>query len=135
MEVTIVPTYAAVFGVGLILLSVRVIRLRRTAKVAIGGGGQPVLERAIRVQANFSEYVPLALILVTFVEMGRSPGWLVHGLCGLLLLGRLVHALGVSRTAEDFRLRVFGMAATFAVLGVAATVLLTGDSLLARLFG
>ena len=135
MELTIVPPYAALLGIGLIVLSARVVRLRRTVKVPLGGGGEPVLERAIRVQANFSEYVPLALILTTFVEMGGNPDWMVHGLCGTLLAGRVIHALGVSRTSEDYRLRTIGMAATFAVLGVAAAVLLTGGSVLMSLFG
>ena len=135
MELTIVPLYAAALGIGMILLSVRVIRIRRLSKVAIGTSGQPLLERAARVQANFSEYVPLAIILLAFVEMKGIPDWIVHGLCGLLLLGRVIHALGVSRTPEDYRYRTFGIAATFTVLGAASAILLAGGSLLTSLLG
>ena len=135
MELTIVPSYAAVLGIGMIILSLRVIRIRRMAKIAVGDRGEPVLERAIRVHGNFSEYVPLAIILLAFVEISGSPGWLVHGLCGLLVAGRAIHAFGVSRTAEDYRFRTFGMVATLAVLGVTSSILLTGGSLVVRAFG
>ena len=135
MELTIVPSYAAVLVIGMIILSLRVIRIRRKAKIAVGDRGEPVLERAIRVHGNFSEYVPLAIILLTFVEISGSPGSLVHGLCGLLVAGRAVHAIGVSRTAEDHRFRTFGMVATLIVLGVTSSILLTGGSLLVSSFG
>ena len=135
MELSIVPPYAALFGIGMILLSAPVIRLRATAGVNIGSGGHPALERAIRVQGNYGEYVPLTLLLLAFAEIGGSPDWLIHGLCGLLLVGRVLHALGVSRTEEDTRFRVFGMVATFAVLGVVSIVLLTGGSLLTAVMG
>lgn len=134
MELSIVPLYAAAFGLGLVALSVRVIRLRRRSKVPLGGGGQPALERAIRVQANFSEYVPLAIILLAFVELDGQPDLIVHGLCVLLAVGRGLHALGVSRTAENYRYRVFGMAATFVVLSAASLILLAGGSLLTGTF-
>ena len=135
MDLTIVPLYAALLAIGLILLSVRVIRLRRAAKVAVGTSGEPLLDRAIRAQGNFSEYVPLAVILLAFVEVNGGPGWLLHGLCLALLIGRAVHAFGVSRVEEDYRFRVFGMATTFTVLAIASMVLLTGGSLLTGLIG
>ena len=129
MELTIVPSYAALLAFGLILLSLRVIGLRRRLKVSLGTGGEADLERAVRVQGNFSEYVPLAVVLLSFVELGGNPHWAVHLLCGLLLVGRAVHAAGLSGAVEDHRYRVFGMAATFTVLAVASTLLLTGGAL------
>ena len=134
MELMVVPYYAAVLGIGMILLSLRVIRLRRLCRIAVGCNGQPELERAVRVHGNYSEYVPLALILLVFVEINGAPDWIVHGLCGLLVLGRTIHALGMSRTVEDYRYRVIGMAATFTVLGVASMALFTGSTLLSGIF-
>jgi len=77
--------------------------------------------RAMRVHANFSEYVPLALLLIYFVEVKGAPIGLVHLLGVCLLLGRLLHAWGVSQLSENFRYRVFGMAMTFFTL-IASTV-------------
>jgi uncharacterized membrane protein YecN with MAPEG domain len=40
------------------------------------------------------------------------------------VLGRGLHAFGMSRETEDFRLRISGMALTFATLACAALTLL-----------
>ena len=53
---TITPVYAALLGLLFIALSVRVIRLRRSRKVAVGARGDEAIERAMRVHANFAEY-------------------------------------------------------------------------------
>ena len=46
-------------------------------------------------------------------------------ICLALVAGRVVHAYGVSQEHENIRLRIAGMAATFAVLAVMAVSLLT----------
>jgi hypothetical protein len=121
----ITATYAAVLALVFVGLSVRTIRLRRRARVAIGDGGDKLLARAARVHANFAEYVPLALLLIYFAESSGAPKPAVHALCALLLIGRLVHAWGVSQPKEDFRFRVAGMAMTFAAIVLAALALLS----------
>ena len=55
-----------------------------------------LLERTMRVQANFAEYVPITLLLATFMEMQGTRAWLIHLLCLALVAGRVVHAYGVS---------------------------------------
>lgn len=119
-----VALYAALFAVMLIALAARVILLREQHQVALGVGGHRALERAVRVHGNFTEYVPFALLLFWMVEAsGASAPW-IHGLCATLLLGRLVHAYGVSQTRETLALRVVGMVLTFTALLVAAGWLL-----------
>ncbi len=125
---TIVPAYAAVLALGYVVLTLRVIGLRRRYGVAVGDGRKRLLRRAIRVHANFAEYVPLALLLLAFMEWRGMPPWLLHGLCAALLGGRLLHAAGVRREGEDLRLRIAGMVLTVSVL-VAAAVVLLGSSL------
>ena len=122
---TIVPVYAAIFAVMLVALSLRVASMRGDVRIAIGDGGNIVLRRRIRVQGNFTEYVPMALILFMFVELQGWPRWLVHGLCLLLLAARLVHAYGISQEPEDIRFRATGMATTALLLVAAAALLLT----------
>ena len=121
---TIVPVYAAIFAVMLVGLSLRVAKTRGDVQIAIGDGGNIVLRRAIRVQGNFTEYVPMALILFTFVEMQGWPRWLVHGLCLVLLAARALHAYGIAQEPEDIRLRATGMATTAVLLVGAAGLLL-----------
>jgi uncharacterized membrane protein YecN with MAPEG domain len=55
--------YAAPLALLFLVLSVRVIQRRRSGQVALGDGGDHLLLRCMRVQANFAEYVPIALIL------------------------------------------------------------------------
>ena len=118
----IVPAYAVLFACLFLVLSVRTIRARRTAKVAIGAGGDKILERLSRVHANFAEYVPFTLLLIAFAEMRGIPHIVIHLLCLALLGGRLVHAWGVSNTSENFRFRVIGM--MFTLNTIAATALI-----------
>lgn len=120
----IVPFYAGLLALLFVVLSVQVIRQRRGAKVAIGPGGNPSLERAMRVHANFAEYVPFAVVLLALMELQRAPAFLLHALGLVLLAGRLAHAYGVSQPNENFRFRVTGMMATFATLVIAALYLI-----------
>ena len=109
---TTTPLYAALLGLFFTFLSVRTLLLRRKHKISLGDSGNDELIRAIRAHANFAKYIPLNLLLLSFVELNQAPGLLVHGLGLCLFLGRLIHAHGVSQLKEDFRYRVTGMALT-----------------------
>lgn len=121
---SITATYAALLALLFIGLSVRTLRLRRGLRIPVGDGNNPQLLRAMRVHANFSEYVPLALLVIYFCELATRSVVVAHGLCLCLLVGRIIHALGVSQTKENYRYRVAGMMLTFIALGVAALLLL-----------
>lgn len=127
---TIVPVYAALLGLIFVYLSMRVIKARRQEKVAVGTGGNLIVERAMRVHANFAEYVPFTLLLFAFVEQKGVHPLLVHFLCLLLLTGRIVHLYGVSKQNEIFRFRVVGMTMTFAAIMIACMTLIVGSFVL-----
>jgi uncharacterized membrane protein YecN with MAPEG domain len=121
----IAPLYIAIFSLMFTLLSFRVIRLRQTARVAIGDGGDKALRRAIRVHGNFAEYVPLALILIFAAEsLGMSAVW-VHGLCLALLIGRLLHAYGVSQVKEPLLFRQLALSINGLIMIIASVWLIT----------
>jgi uncharacterized membrane protein YecN with MAPEG domain len=121
---TIVPTYAAVLALIFVLLSVRVIQMRAFAKIGLGHGNNPVMERRIRVHGNFAEYVPLALLLLLCMELQSQSRILIHVLCIALIAARVVHAIGVTPVKENFPMRVASVLTTFAVLIVASVMLL-----------
>ena len=121
---TIVPFYASLLAALYIFLSGRVIRMRRQEHIGVGDGSSRRLQRAIRVHANFAEYVPFALLLTAFVELQQLSPLLIHLLCLALVIGRVVHAYGVSQEKEDHRLRVVGMALTFGTIAASALRLL-----------
>ena len=116
----IVSLTAAVLAALFIYLSFYVIGLRRRHRVAIGHAD---LERAMRVHANFAEYVPFALVLLTLCALRGLPDWVLAPLCVTLVIGRALHAYGVSHENENFRFRIWGMMATFGVLALAALCL------------
>jgi len=121
---TILPPYAALLALLFVYLSVRTIGVRRRLQIAIGDKDHPEMQRAMRVHANFAEYVPLGLVMLALVESRAPAAWLMHALCLCLLVGRLLHAYGVSQTPERFQFRVSGMALTFTCLIGAALFLL-----------
>jgi hypothetical protein len=107
---------AAILTIIFIKLSLAVIGLRRKNKVGLGSGGHEDLERAIRAQGNFAEYVPLGLILIACLELNGAP-WLLVLLPGIaLIIGRLIHAKGMNTPPPDFSMRVTGMKFTFFTL-------------------
>jgi uncharacterized membrane protein YecN with MAPEG domain len=119
---------AAVLTTVFIRLSFNVIGLRRKNKVGLGSGGHEDLERAIRAQGNFAEYVPFGLILLACLELNGATWWLV-AIPGLaLIIGRLIHAIGINTPPPDFSKRVLGMKFTFFTL-MALVVLNLGWSL------
>lgn len=120
----ITPMYAAMLGLIFVALSAKTIKTRRRQKVAIGHGDDTEVLRACRVHGNFAEYVPFALLLIFMLEQKGSHDLLIHGLCVVLLVGRVVHAYGVSQVQENFRFRVMGMAMTFMTIVSACTGLL-----------
>ena len=99
-----------------IRLSFGVIRLRRNNKVSLGSGGLEDLERAIRAQGNFAEYVPFGLILIACLELNGAPWWLVCIPAITLTIGRVIHAQGITEPPPYTRKRVLGMVFTFNTL-------------------
>ena len=111
-----------------IKLSFAVIDLRRKNQVGLGSGGHDDLERAIRAQGNFAEYVPLGMILIACLELNGAPWWLVLISGITLIIGRLIHAVGINEPPPHFSKRVIGMKFTFYTL-IALVVLNLGWSL------
>lgn len=111
-------TYTLMFAVAFALLNLwlafRAGKARLGAKISIGDGGNPLLAARMRAQANFLEYVPLALILIGLIEMRVGPSQLLFGLGTVLVLGRVAHAFGMERPIPN-PLRAGGILITFAV--------------------
>jgi uncharacterized membrane protein YecN with MAPEG domain len=107
---------ASLLTIIFIKLSFAVIGLRRKNKVGLGSGGHDDLEREIRAQGNFVEYVPFGIILIACLELNGAPWWLVLILGITLIVGRLIHAVGINEPPPNFSKRVMGMKFTFNTL-------------------
>lgn len=118
----ITPLYAGLIGLLLIVLSSNVSRLRVRLKVLFGDGGQPELERAIRAHANLTENAPLALILLASVEAQGFSTTVLHVLGIILVVGRVLHAYGLTRNAGTSIGRASGISLTWLMI-LAASLL------------
>jgi len=125
--IPITSLIAALLGVMLVFLSLRVGLLRSKENIWFLDGGNDELTRRMRAQGNFVEYVPLALLLIAMVELAGGSGVLVWCLGLGLLAARISHAAGIWSAATS-PARSAGTLGTFAVLLVSAGWLLL-DSL------
>ena len=105
-----------------LVLTARIVMHRLNSKIGIGDGGDKALTLKIRAHGNFAEYVPLALLLLAFVEHGGGSRALVGGLGAALVLGRVAHGIGLSSRAGYSMARFSGTVLTLTVLTVAAIV-------------
>lgn len=116
--------YASALGLVFAVLSIQTLRLRRKLRIRLGDGGNPSMLRAIRVHANFAEYVPLCLGLMFLTEVQSAPTWFVHGLGMTLIAARLIHATGVGQAEEKIIFRAIGVVLTLGTLLVSCTYLI-----------
>jgi uncharacterized membrane protein YecN with MAPEG domain len=116
----VTPLYAGMLALWFVVLSARVVGIRR--RVPFGDAGDVSITRVIRAQANFAEYVPLALLMMGFLEVGRHSIYLLHALGIALLVARLLHGFALSFAWHPRNARMAGAALTFVVLVVEAVL-------------
>lgn len=115
--------FASLHVLLMLVLLARVVHRRRDLKVGIGDGGDELLARRIRVHANFTENVPIALALMALLELsGLAAPWL-WSLGGVLLMARVLHSIGLSASSGSSFGRFWGTLLTW---GVLATMALLG---------
>jgi uncharacterized membrane protein YecN with MAPEG domain len=123
--VTVTLFYAGALALWFFVLSLRVSLARvGPGKPSLGDGGDVQLQRKIRGQANFAEYVPIILVLMALLELHGLAKWAVHGLGATLLLGRLLHGYAFSFTPNSVFGRSAGIGMTFLALLVGGALAL-----------
>jgi uncharacterized membrane protein YecN with MAPEG domain len=118
----VTPLYAGLLGLLLIGLAYNVSRYRVGLKIAFGDGDHPGLKRAIRAHANLTENAPFGLILLAAVEAQGFSETAIHALGSVLVIGRALHAFGLSRHEGTSIGRALGILLTW--LMILATSLL-----------
>ena len=82
----------------LLALLVPIPRHRHARKIGLGDGGDMALMRKVRAHGNFIENAPIGLLALALLELcGLQAAWL-WVLGSTLLLGRVLHAFGLSRS-------------------------------------
>ncbi len=93
-----------------------------------GGGGPSILwgddmnvALEVRRHGNFSEFVPLALVLMVIAELNGVSSGVLHGVGLLLVASRIAHPMGLRADDTSPPLRALGAGGTFL-----ATLVLVG---------
>jgi uncharacterized membrane protein YecN with MAPEG domain len=103
MSLPITSTVAALLAVIMVPLTLQV-SMRRAGLgkamgdltgVVFGDGDDDTLRRRTRAFGNFIEYVPTCLVLLALIEIQGAGATVVWTAGGLLVVGRVLHALGM----------------------------------------
>ncbi|MCA0406921.1 MAG: MAPEG family protein [Proteobacteria bacterium] len=117
-------SYIAVLILLGVILTFRVVFVRRSARISLGDGDNTELRKRIRAHGNFAEQAPwIALALIVLPFLGARE-WMVHlvGVTGVT--GRILHAIAVSKGDSLLKYRVMGMVLTTGALVLGALLLL-----------
>ena len=106
--------YAGMLGLLSVLLANQVLYVR------VRGDRMPdwKADTVLRVQANFVENVPLALIVLYLVEVGGVDTAVIHLFGGALVMLRLSHAWGMSQNSGANYPRLIGAQGTFLLISI-----------------
>ena len=115
----VTPLYTGILALWFVVLSLRVITIRGRG-IAFGDAGDPANTRVIRAHANFAEYVPIALLMMGFLEADRHSIYWLHALGIVLVVARILHGLALSFGWNARFGRVAGAALTIVVLVILA---------------
>ncbi len=96
----ITALYAGLLGLIGVYLGARVTFRRGSTKTMTGSGDDDVLARGVRAHGNFAEWIPLTLILLALIEMIGAPVLAVHVFGIAVVVGRVLHTLGLLSTRD-----------------------------------
>lgn len=114
--------YIAIFALVQAAMVVWIAKSRYQEKVVLGAGDSEILERKTRVYGNFTEVVPVAILLMLIAELGGAPLWIIHWMGVLMIISRLSHAIGLLRPPGYGPFRMAGMLFAMAVFFIGAAL-------------
>jgi len=109
----VLALYAATNALIMLVLGVLVVRARVKTHTEIGDGGNSTMMAAVRAHANNTEYVPVALLLMLILIPLSANAYVIHAVGATLTIGRLLHAIGLSRNVGTSTPRLLGMLLTW----------------------
>jgi uncharacterized membrane protein YecN with MAPEG domain len=116
--------YAALLALIQVGLTLNVVRYRRTQKISLSTeSSDGELLKAVRAHGNFIEIVPMGLLMIVLAEFQGAPGWSIHSLGMLLLIGRVLHAHAILLCPNSYGVtRPVGMVLSLFVLILGALI-------------
>ena len=126
MSVVISGLYISLTAMLVVALAMRVVKLRRKHKIGLGCADNKELELATRVHANLIENAPIAMALLLVAELNGLSGIYLHLLGIVWIVGRFLHAVGLTRSKGGYHLgRCWGGLLSWVVILILAIVNIT----------
>jgi uncharacterized membrane protein YecN with MAPEG domain len=122
MSLSVAPLYLGLMGLLAVLLANNVLYVR--LRTATQPQWRP--DAALRVQANFVENVPLALLLLLGLELQGVAAPILHAFGASLVACRVLHAFGLGNYEGANYPRLIGAQGTFLLISIMAVALITG---------
>jgi len=124
-----ITSMTAIFaGLLILLLTMKVVQIRRRDGVVLGDNDNRTLAKAIRGHANAVEQLPIALILMGLSEAQGAALSVLTTVALVLIIGRTMHAVYFAVHGTHWRLRMYGMMLTL-IAQIALVVILTATLL------
>jgi hypothetical protein len=108
-------------------LLLSVVGTRRRVRQSLGEAGDPALTRAVRRHGNFAENAAIFVVSLALLELLGASRVYVVAAAALFVIGRILHAIGLSQANTVNLWRVTGVFATvLAGFGVGVRLITLG---------
>ncbi len=114
---------ALILGALMVYLTYKVVSERRSKHIVHGDNADKITQKKIRGHSNATEQIPIALILLGFVEYLEGSTYALI-IATVLIIGRLMHASYFSFDGTHWRFRFWGMMLTLTAQAMALLALL-----------
>ena len=122
-DISITLVFAAIFGFLHVIFTLRVGNYRFKSKISLGDDGDRELLKRIRAHGNFTENVPIALLLILLNDLDGAEDNTLMLMGSILLIARLTHYLTIVTVWLPWILRPLSMLGTLGTI-IAASVML-----------
>ena len=122
-DISITLVFAAIFGFLHVIFTLRVGNYRFKSKISLGDDGDRELLKRIRAHGNFTENVPIALLLILLNDLNGAEDNTLMLMGSTLLIARLTHDLTIVTVRLPWILRPLSMLGTLGTI-IAASVML-----------
>jgi len=113
----ITPIYGSFLALLVVMLAYRVTKFRQKEKIDLGdSSGTNAIKCAVRAHGNAVENIPVGIVLLLILELNYLTPWLLHFFGLMLVIGRVMHAWGLSASSGPSKARLYGTLFTWLTL-------------------
>ncbi len=118
MSLPVTTILSGFLAIILIVLSARVIAARQAGSASDDEKSKDLIDRRMRGQANFVEYVPLTLVLFAILELQHFNAMVLSVLALMFAFARAIHGYAFGFSDHWPFGRFYGTLITFTVIGI-----------------